>query len=160
MIQTFLEAWYRLLYEDATPNRIALGFAVGLFTSFFPAPVLDTLAALAIAFVVRGNRAACLVGNNLGLMLFPVIPFVLGTEYLIGRLILRLPAVTPPAHWTLWAFLKSQEGTYYSLVIGSLVLAVPSAIIGFFVVRSATTYYQASKRRKENLPQGAVSDAP
>lgn len=148
MFQRLLEAWYRLLYEDATPNKIAAGFAVGLFTSFFPAPVLDTVAALALAFLIRGNRAACLFGNNLGLMMFPIIPFVLGTEYLIGRLLLHLPSEAPPPHWTFWMFLKSQEGTYYSLVVGSLVLAVPSAIIGFIIVRNATSYWQAMKHNK------------
>lgn len=159
MVQRFLEAWYRLLYEDATPNRIAAGFAVGLFTSFFPAPVLDTVAALALAFLIRGNRAACLFGNNLGLMLFPVIPFVLGTEYLIGRLLLNLPPATLPSHWTFWALLKSQEGTYLSLVVGALVLAVPSGIIGFIVVRNATSYWQAMRRGKGPSPQAADLNA-
>lgn len=38
------------MYEDATPNKIAMGFAVGLFTSFYPAPVVDTVVAPALAY--------------------------------------------------------------------------------------------------------------
>ena len=152
MFQRLLDAWYKLLHEDATPNKIAMGFAVGLFTSFFPAPVLDTVAALALAYLIRGNRASCLIGNNLGLMMFPIIPFVLGIEYFIGRLVLDLPpSVSMPQNWTFWMFLKSQGGTYYALVIGALVLAIPSAIIGFVVVRSATAYWQDTKRNRESL---------
>lgn len=148
MFQKLQEGWHNLMYEDATPNKIAMGFAVGLFTSFYPAPVVDTVVALALAFMVRGNRAACLFGNTLGLMLFPVIPFVLGAEYLIGRWILNVP----PAPLTFesghfFAFLKSHQGTFLSLVVGAIVLSIPSALAGFAVARSGAIYWQAQRKK-------------
>lgn len=149
MFQRLQNRWYLLMYEDATPNKIALGFAVGLFTSFYPAPVVDTVAALALAYLVRGNRAACLLGNSLGLLMFPIIPVVLGVEYLIGRTLLHVPPVSLDfQHGTFWMFLKSQRGTYYSLVVGAIVLSIPSAILGYAVVRSGASYWQAIRRNR------------
>jgi uncharacterized protein (DUF2062 family) len=149
MLQRLKDGWRNLMYEDATPNKIALGFAVGIFTSFYPAPVVDTVVALALAYMVRGNRAACLFGNGLGLMLFPIIPLVLALEYYIGRTILHVP----PAPLTFesghfLAFLKSHRGTYLSLVVGAIVLSIPSALLGFAVVRSGARYRQEMRRSK------------
>ena len=146
MRQKIKAAWHKLLHEESTPNRIATGFAIGLFTAFFPAPVLDTLAALAIAYLARANRAACLIGNNFVLLIFPVIPFVFGTEYLIGRVLLDLPQAAPmPKDWTFWMLLRSQGPNYHALVVGAIALAVPSAIVSFIAVKIATTRWQARR---------------
>lgn len=146
MRQKVREAWQKLLHEDATPNRIASGFAIGLFTAFFPAPVVDTLVALAAAYIVRANRAGCLIGNNFVLLIFPIIPFVFGTEYLIGRLLLQLPQAAPmPEDWNFLQLLHSQGPTYRALVVGAVVLAVPSALISFIGVRFAVTRWQARR---------------
>lgn len=154
MRENIRNAWHKLLHEDATPNKIALGFAIGLFTAFFPAPVIDTLAALAIAYFARANRASCLIGNNFVLLIFPVIPFVFGLEYLIGRLLLDLPQAAPmPSDWTIWMVLRNQGGNYRALVVGAVVLAVPSAIISFVAVKTATTRWQARRASKPSTGQ-------
>ncbi len=146
MRQKIQNAWQKLLHEESTPNRIAAGFAIGLFTAFFPAPVIDTLAALAIAYMTRANRASCLIGNNFVLLIFPVIPFIFGTEYLIGRLLLQLPQGAPmPEDWNWWMLLRSQGPNYRALVVGAAVLAVPSAIASFIGVKIATTRWQARR---------------
>jgi len=144
--QNVRNAWQKLLHEDATPNKIAAGFAIGLFTAFFPAPVLDTLVALAIAYVFRANRASCLIGNNFVLLIFPVIPFIFGTEYLIGRLVLQLPQAAPlPKDWNFSMLLRSQGPNFRAMVVGAVVLAVPSAIGSFIAVKIAITRWQARR---------------
>ena len=146
MWQKIKSAWQKLLHEDATPNKIATGFAIGLFTAFFPAPILDTLVALAIAYIVHANRAACLIGNNFVLLIFPIIPFVFGTEYLIGRILLHLPQAAPmPKDWNFWMLLRTQGANYHALVVGAVVLAVPFAIGSFIGVKVATTRWQARR---------------
>lgn len=148
MFQKIQEGWRKLMFEDATPNKIAMGFSVGLFTSFYPAPVVDTIVALALAYMVHGNRAACLFGNTLGLMLFPIIPFVLGLEYLIGRTILNVPpAPLTFEHGQFLMFLKSHQGTFLSLVVGAIVLSIPSALAGFLVARRGAIYWQARRKK-------------
>ncbi len=146
IMQNVRNAWQKLLHEDATPNKIAAGFAIGLFTAFFPMPILDTLAALGIAYVVRANRAACLIGNNFVLLIFPIIPFVFGTEYLIGRMLLQLPQAAPmPKDWNFSMLLHSQGPNYRAMVAGAFVLAVPSSIASFIGVKIAITRWQARR---------------
>lgn len=146
MRQKIRNAWQKLLHENATPNKIATGFAIGLFTAFFPAPILDTLVALAIAYIVRANRAACLIGNNFVLLIFPVIPFVFGTEYLVGRMLLHLPQAAPmPKDWSFWWLLHSQGPNYHAMVVGAVVLAVPAAMSSFIGVKIATARWQSRR---------------
>ena len=149
MRQKIKNAWQKLLHEEATPNKIAAGFSIGLFMAFFPAPVIDTLVALGIAYLARANRASCLIGNNFVLLIFPIIPFVFGTEYLIGRVILDLPQAAPlPKDWSFWYLLRSQGPNYHALVVGAIVLAIPSVIISFIGVKIATTRWQARQIEK------------
>jgi uncharacterized protein (DUF2062 family) len=160
-VRTFREkiknAWQKLLHEDATPNKIAFGFSIGLFTAYFPMPVLDTLIALAVAYLVKANRASCLIGNNFVLLLFPIIPFIFGLEYFIGKKLLGLPHVPPlPEGWNLWHILYSQGPTYRAIVLGAIVLAVPSAIGSFIAVKIATTKWQ--KRRLDSIALNASSE--
>jgi uncharacterized protein len=138
--------WQKLIHEDTTPNNIAFGFALGIFTAFFPAPVIDTLIALAIAHLVKANRAACLIGNNLILLVFPIMPFLFGFEYFIGKKILNQPlTLSLPQDWTFWMLLRNQGPNYYAIAIGAVVLAIPGTIISFFVVKTAAAKWQARK---------------
>ncbi len=147
MRQRIWNAWQKLLHEEATPNRIAMGFAIGLFTAFFPTMILDTLVALGMAYLARANRAACLVGNNFFLLIFPVIPFLFGTEYLIGRMLLcQSPSPSMPKHWNLGLLLYSQGANYHAMIVGAAVLAAPASLLSFVGVKVATTRWQGRSR--------------
>ncbi|HSA60329.1 MAG TPA: DUF2062 domain-containing protein [bacterium] len=136
-------AWDRLIRQDASPNAIAAGFAIGLFATFYPFPVLDTLAALAIAWCVRANKAACLIGNNFVLLIYPVIPLLLTAEVVTGRFLLRSPAISPPGNAPLLAWVKHQTlPNLEALVLGGLVLGIPSALLSFWLVRAAARKWQ------------------
>jgi uncharacterized protein (DUF2062 family) len=149
MRQRIRNAWQKLLHEEATPNKVALGFAVGLFMAFFPMPIIDTLIAVLIAYLLKANRAACLIGNNFVLLLFPIIPFVFGTEYVIGRHLMHLSETnnTVPIGWTLWSWLQSPRETFKALLIGAVILAIPAAMISFGLVKSATSRWQRNHSR-------------
>src|SRR3989338_5028457 len=82
--------WEKLLHQEASPDQIAGGFALGLFVSFLPFPGLQTLLALAAAFLLRTNKVACLIGLNLHLMVLPVIPLLFWVEYEFGKVILDM----------------------------------------------------------------------
>ena len=62
------KSWAKGLYErlvrmDDSPQRVALGFGVGVFLGLLPGT--GPLAALAAAFVFRLNKAAALLGSVL-----------------------------------------------------------------------------------------------
>ncbi len=139
--------WQKLIQQDATPTAIALGFAIGLFATFYPVPILDTLIALLIARIVRANTVACLIGNNFILLIYPIIPFLLAAEVFVGRQIVRAPPFQLPSHHEITiSWLLHQSGpNLKALIIGGLVLGIPSAILFFFIVRKAAKKWQERK---------------
>ncbi len=50
----------RILHADDTPHRIALGVGLATFIGFLPIIGIQTLVALAVAAVLRANKAVCL----------------------------------------------------------------------------------------------------
>lgn len=50
----------RILHADDTPHRIALGVGLATFIGFLPIMGVQTLVALAVAAVLRANKAVCL----------------------------------------------------------------------------------------------------
>lgn len=140
--------WLKLIRQDATPNAIAMGFAIGFFSTFYPVPVVDTLVALAVARLVRANIASCLIGNNFILLIFPVIPVLIAAEVYAGRVLIHAPTLTPPGDTPLLTWLLHQTGANLTAyVLGGLVLGVPSALVSFWGVRKASMAWQ--KRTKD-----------
>lgn len=77
---------HRIRRIPDTPHRIALGFAIGAFVSFTPLFGVHVIAAIALAWAVRANMLAALLGTIVGNPLtLPIIaPMALG----LGRLLL------------------------------------------------------------------------
>lgn len=69
-----------------TPHRIALGFAAGAFVSFTPLFGLHVLAAVALAWAIRGNVLAALIGTLIGNPL--TFPLIAPMALTLGRLLL------------------------------------------------------------------------
>lgn len=61
-IKEFFKSIYRKLVEiDGSPQRVALGFGMGVFLGIFPGT--GPVAALALAVLFRLNKAAALLGS-------------------------------------------------------------------------------------------------
>lgn len=160
-IQKIKALWDRLLHQEASPNQIAAGFAVGLFISFIPLPC-QTILALALAFLFRLNKVACLVGVHLHLAVFPVIPAVFFAEYHIGRILFpfgRLPELKP-RHFELLTLLHKGWPILRTTLLGALVLGIPSAIAAFFVVKSAAFRWQKGRQATGGTTSGATDNPP
>lgn len=155
-IQKIKTLWDRLLHQEASPNQIAAGFAIGLFISFIPLPC-QTILALTLAFLLRLNKVACLVGVHLHLAVFPVIPAVFYAEYHVGRILFplgQLPELKPH-HFEMITLLQKGWPILRTTLLGALVLGIPSAIVAFFVVKSAAMKWQKSRQAA-----GGATDQP
>ena len=122
-----------------TPHSIALGSAIGIFFGFTPLWSLKTLLSIAVAWVCRCNKIAAAIAVTLHDVLIFVMPAVYFAEYKLGCWVLHRP---PPGHrirfhfglhdYLNWdVFLR----VVWPAFIGSLFLAVPSAVIVYFLMR-------------------------
>ena len=120
-----------------TPHSIALGSAIGIFFGFTPLWSLKTL--LSIAWVCRCNKIAAAIAVTLHDVLIFVMPAVYFAEYKLGLWTLHrpLPAHRIRFHFGLHDYLNWDLflRVVWPAIIGSLFLAVPSAVIVYFLMR-------------------------
>jgi len=118
----------RLARLRSEPDAIGRGLALGLFIGFTPTFGVQIILALLFAFLLRQNKIATFIGvwvTN------PVTaPLIYGLEYSIGRLLLGMPplAADHPGFELSWSLGADIVGP---LLLGSMVLGIPAAIIGY-----------------------------
>jgi uncharacterized protein (DUF2062 family) len=126
-----------------TPHSIALGSAIGIFFGFTPLYPLKTLLSIAVAWVCRCNKIAAAIAVTLHDVLIWAMPAIYIAEYQLGCWSLHRPA----AHrirfrqfglhdYLNWhVFSRVVWPTFWPAFVGSLFLAVPSAIIIYVLMR-------------------------
>jgi hypothetical protein len=79
-----------LFLSDDSPRQIALGMAIGVFLACSPFIGIHTVAAVALAFVLRASRLAALIGtlinNPFTMAFFYFFEFELGSDWSPPRL--------------------------------------------------------------------------
>lgn len=123
-----------------TPHAIAGGVAIGVFIGFTPLFGVKTLLSLGVAYLLRCNPIAAVIAVSLHDVVTPLWPVLLRMEYDIGFWVLSHPHHLPPKmemhHVHLGEMLKWT--TFFNvglpLLIGSLFLAAPAALIFYFVI--------------------------
>ncbi|SEA15760.1 hypothetical protein SAMN05660420_01416 [Desulfuromusa kysingii] len=112
------------------PDAIARGMALGLFIGFTPTFGVQIFLAILFAFLLRQNKIAAFIGVWITNPF--TAPIIYGLEYEIGRMLLGMPplGMNHFAGELSWSMGMS-VGT--PLLLGSLVLGVPVAIIGYSV---------------------------
>ena len=149
------DLWERLLHQEASPNQIASGFALGLFTSFLPFPGLQTLLALGVAFIFRTNKVACLLGLNLHLILLPVIPLIFWVEYEIGRILFNRDAPAfDPASFNFHDLFRQGWWYFYLTLIGSLMVGLPISLAAFWGVKRVVIRWQKARQDQNDKANG------
>lgn len=126
-ILRFLKLIYLKLFRiHDTPQRIALGAGVGVFLGIIPAT--GPIAAVFMAFLLRLNRAAALLGSLLTNTWLSILTFFLSIK--IGASIMRVDGGDLQMNWA--QFLKGFKViTLFNLATLKIILPV---IIGYFVI--------------------------
>ena len=136
----------KLVRLRVEPDEIARGMALGLFIGMTPTFGIQMILALIFAFIFRQNRIAALIGvwnTN------PVTaPFIYGTEYEIGRVLLGMPYPDANIEFTFEAMKQLGWQLASPLCLGSLVLGIPVTIIGY-----ALTLHLIPFLRKWRIPR-------
>lgn len=122
-----------------TPHSIALGSAIGIFFGFTPLWSLKTLLSIVVAWVCRCNKVAAAIAVTVHDVLIFVMPAIYFAEYKVGCWTLHRP---PPTHRVRFHFglhdylnLDVFLRLVWPAIVGSLFLAIPSAVIVYFLVR-------------------------
>jgi len=126
-----------------TPHSIAFGSALGIFFGFTPLYPLKTLFSLAAAWVCRCNKIAAVIAVTLHDVLIWAMPAIYFGEYQLGcwvlhraaahRIRIRRFGLRDYLHWHV--FSRVVWPAFWPAFIGSLFLAVPSAIVVYFLMR-------------------------
>jgi len=82
---------HRLLHTDDTPRRTAAAFAMGVFIGFSPLFGFHTLIGIVLAFALRLNRVAALIG------VYANLPWFVAPYYTVSTVLgASLLGVAPP----------------------------------------------------------------
>ena len=140
----WLARWFgenrgKLLAIQDTPHSIALGSAIGLFFGFTPLLSVKTLLSIAVAWLFRSNKMAAALTVTLHDVLLPLMPAIYLWEYKLGVLALRghMPAAVTLQNTAFREYMKWTTFFHVGLpiLVGSLFIAFPSAVIVYFVLR-------------------------
>ncbi len=119
----------RLIRLRAEPDAVARGMALGLFIGMTPTFGVQMGIALFFAFLLRQNKIAALIGvwNTNPL----TAPFIYGLEYEVGRVLLGIARPYNLDAFTYEALTELGWQVLAPLCLGSLVLGIPVAAIGY-----------------------------
>lgn len=100
-IKRFFNTLYAKLFKiNDTPQKVSLGFGLGVFLGIFPGT--GPIAALVISVILKVNRAACLLGCLITNTWISFVTFILAIQ--IGSLIFGVKWQSINSDWN--AFIK------------------------------------------------------
>jgi uncharacterized protein (DUF2062 family) len=132
-----------------TPHSIALGTAIGIFFGFTPLFGFKTLLSIAVAWLFKSNKLAAAIAVTLHDILLPLMPAIYLWEYKFGMLALHghMPEKMGFRHVALKEYM--QWTTFLTvglpMLIGSLFLALPCAMVVYFLLRKVIMRARASE---------------
>jgi hypothetical protein len=126
-----------------TPHSIALGSAIGVFFGFTPLYPLKTLLSIAVAWLCRCNKIAAAIAVTVHDVAIWAMPALYLAEYQLGCWSLNRPVAQRVHfrqfrlhHFVHWhVFSEVVWPTFWPAFVGSLFLAIPSAILIYFLIR-------------------------
>ena len=138
-------------------HSVPRAMAIGLFWAMIPMP-MQMLAAAVIAIPARANLP---ISVGLVWLTNPVtMPAVFYCNYKVGAWLLGTPAMHMPEHMTLAWIGQMLQTHWQPLYLGSLVLAILFAIIGYFATNAYWHWWvrhnwrkRQEKRRKRDQQQ-------
>ena len=130
--RTYRTYIYKALGQDASPEHLALSFAVGVFCSILPFPG-HALVAMGLSVVFNLNLLALVIGAWMNLL--PALPLTYGFAFFVGGVITGTPV--PAVDWSrmadvgYWWPLFSRH--YMPLVVGTTAVGAAAAVVSYFL---------------------------
>ena len=127
-----------------------MGLAIGVFVGCLPIVPFQFVTALALAFIFKGSKVASMLGTLVSNPL-NFVPFYMMVYY-IGRAVTGMeispptPSMFHPDKFDFSDLLDGSRDLLLVMMTGGFTLAVPSAVVAYFLGLQAVVRY---RRRKE-----------
>lgn len=144
-IEKLIQQFKNIMTLDNHPGHIAIGFAVGVYISFFPPiPGMHTCLALAISFMFRLNKVTCIAGTFINSPI-TVVPSLM-LSYKLGALILHSPTSNFHIRTLNWENLKGiLVHNSKPLLLGCSIIGFVAAVAAYFICYWLVVFF----RRKD-----------
>ncbi len=156
-INRYFTMFSQVVKANATPRKIAIALAVGIFWNFLPIVGVGAILSFLVAKILRGS-ALLAVTTHLGTAI--LIPGFYTLNYLTGRWILGgaevdflKPVLTllnsmgqTLEQWLNPAVVQTAVSITYNFLVGSFLNAVLAFIVVYIVSRVIVTQVQKSKK--------------
>jgi hypothetical protein len=123
--------FFRLIYLELirikdTPQRISLGFGLGVFSGILPGT--GPIAALFLAFIFRANKASALLGSLLTNTWLSFLTFIFAVK--LGSVILDISWLRVKEDW----FYFLQQFHWINLLKHSVIKVIFPVMLGYFII--------------------------
>jgi len=136
-----------MLRLKSSPHDIALGLSLGVFVGLLPIIPFQSLLVLILAVALRCSKLAALLGT---LVSNPLnIPFLYFIMHRLGRFFLPdLRGRYNPEHLTITDLLQTGWHLFGTMLLGGVIIGIPSAIFTYFLARYLTRLHHSSRAKK------------
>jgi hypothetical protein len=145
--RTIRYQWLKFKRLQGDPRKLAWGMALGVFIGITPTVPFHTVGALALAPLLRISPVTAYLG------IWVMNPITMAPLYLaaykVGQILFfRGEPLTLPATFDLPSVLQLLWRGGLALQMGGLLIAIPPAIISYFLTLWAVQRYRQHKARK------------
>jgi len=128
---------------EGDPHYIAMGMAIGIFVGTTPTMPFHTVVAVALAFLLRGSKAAAALGvwfcNPI------TAPFFYLGSYKTGMFILGHSAPFDVKYESILELLKLGTDVTMAMIVGGIILGILPGIAAYFITRNIITRIRLRK---------------
>ncbi|MEA3485239.1 MAG: DUF2062 domain-containing protein [Candidatus Aerophobetes bacterium] len=139
----------RLVQINDSPQKIARGFAIGIFWGILPTFGLAIIFSLPTAVFLRANKISSILGTFVSNPL--TAPFIYAFSYKIGQWVLGHSSLTFS-----WKFINIEEllNISGSLLVGSVIFAITTSLATYFLVLKIVAKHHQRKNLKTGMSEG------
>jgi uncharacterized protein len=151
--------WLKFLRLQDDPRKLAWGLALGIFVGITPTVPFHTVIVLTLAPLLRISPVTAFLGIQIGNPLF--MPAFYVVSYKVGDFLLHQGApLTLPETYTLSNLMHLLWRGGLALQLGGIIIALPPAIISYFLTIWSIKRYRHLKARKAASVPNLLSQNP
>lgn len=151
-VKRWLKLWrYKILRIDDPPERIARGAAIGVLMGVLPTFGVGGFLAIGIAFLLKANKAAAVLGSFIVNPLTS--PFFWTLSIIIGSFITGEDSSTILARMKHDGVLASAGSAWLVYMAGNIVISAVCTPFSYYMVKAAIVRHRQRKEEKRRKRQ-------